>query len=511
MPKTTKFAIENYKSIRNLELSISDRNKEKYLALLGVNETGKTSLLEAMHAVSNQSSIDYERHCHKTAAEGEDPIKISIEVRFDKSEQDNLRGVLESEQNAKVDGELRSGEESSDPTVLLKVVTKIASDELSKSEIRRLVKPDIRCSIEVLSGGTISRTLEFVNNDGETEAVPNILENEVLLMLPKVELWKGREADIISDQISLDELAEGTSTAYSNCLKIAGLSSTSIERAVGNSARQSELREKLNNSVTDYINKRWPGHDVQFEFDVQDERVACNIIDRSDPNRKRYEPSARSDGFKKMISFLLSLSVDYEKSAIKDSILLLDEPELFLHPEAQRNFRDELTAISAKNNNIVVVATHSMYMIHTDKINLCYAVTKTANSETDEFETQVESINPDQMSFARINYDVFNIPTPEYHSEIYGMLHQKHIDSQSQSANWSFVHFDENVLQKKNSHKLKTRTWKREKRDGSIEDEKVSLHTYIRHKMHHPENSAGNPKFSEDDLRDSIVRMLDFA
>ena len=129
-------------------------------------------------------------------------------------------------------------------------------------------------------------------------------------------------------------------------------------------------------------------------------------------------------------------------------------------------------------NNIVFFATHSNYMIDKDHIERCFRVSKQSNRKT-----KLEKFEAGQKSYAEVNYEVFDIVSSDYHNELYGYL--------------------EDVDKTKLDGLNKTKKWKNKKTNG-IED--VSLATYIRHSIHHPENT-NNAKFTPEELRESIEKL----
>ena len=85
-----------------------------------------------------------------------------------------------------------------------------------------------------------------------------------------------------------------------------------------------------------------------------------------------YKPkttSQRSDGFKQFVSFLLTISIENNNDELYKTVLLIDEPEVHLHPPAQISLLNELIKITSNDrNNLLFFATHSNYLI--DKTNL---------------------------------------------------------------------------------------------------------------------------------------------
>ena len=189
--------------------------------------------------------------------------------------------------------------------------------------------------------------------------------------------------------------------------------------------------------------------------------------------------SQRSDGFRQFISFLLTISAQSSTNQLSYSLLLLDEPETHLHPQAQECLRKELIKITRnKENNIILFATHSNYMIDKNHIDRCFRVVKQGNKKT-----KLERIKGQGSSYSEVNYEVFGISTNDYHNELYGYLE----DIEKTKL--------ENLPQNKKWYNEKTK-----KTDG------VSLATYIRHSIHHPENTS-NAKFTDNELTESIKSL----
>lgn len=114
-------------------------------------------------------------------------------------------------------------------------------------------------------------------------------------------------------------------------------------------------------------------------------------------------------------------------------------------------------------------------MIDKEHIERCFKVSKQLNGKT-----KLEGFETSQKSYAEVNYEVFNIPSSDYHDELYGYL--------------------EDMDKSKLDDLDKTWDWINEKNNKT---EKVSLPTYIRHSIHHPENTS-NKKFTPEELQKSI-------
>jgi len=101
-----------------------------------------------------------------------------------------------------------------------------------------------------------------------------------------------------------------------------------------------------------------------------------------------------------------------------------------------------------------------------------------------------------------INYLAFELPTVEFHNELYGFIQAKAIDEDENNAkeptfdNWLLT----NGLKKK-------KDWIREIKGTTKPAEKRTVQTYIRNSIHHPENKH-NEKYSDEELKNSIEEMI---
>lgn len=481
-------SINNYKSIRDTELKIDPDENGKVFSLLGVNETGKTSILQAIDIAVNQKQLTYKNDCYKPAQDNDEKVEIEIELTLNS---DDFMSISQLTLVERLEGESDISEPAPEENI-------DANQDNDDSPIS-IEENKFLYSYSVASDNSMDVKV-YTYKEEYWHPLDEVRSEFILNRMPKVIFWRGRDDEIIPDVVPLAELSGEQNIPLANCLKISKLTPERVLETKGDGIDQEEISEKISEAVTKYINKKWPGHDVSIRFYITDERITCSILDSKNPERKRIPPSARSDGFKKMISFLMSMSVENEQAELKDSILLLDEPERFLHPEAQMHFRNELQQIASQYNNVVLYATHSMYMVNKNHTDKCYIITKRL-LEDKSFQTDIERIESKKMSFAEINYVVFNIVSSDYHNELYGILHQRHIEESEDSSAWSVAHFDKNKLTKRGQKKL---SWKRPNRGGGTTTENLTIHSYIRNSIHHPENNCENREYSEEELKKSI-------
>lgn len=117
-----------------------------------------------------------------------------------------------------------------------------------------------------------------------------------------------------------------------------------------------------------------------------------------------FDFSSRSDGFKRFVSFLILVSAKVKTNQLKNTLLLIDEPEIGLHPTGARYLRDELIKISEKNH--VVYSTHSIFMIDKENIGRHLLVEK-KNEITTVTEVTQSNFVDEEVIYNAIGYSIF--------------------------------------------------------------------------------------------------------
>ena len=91
--KFTKFVIDNYKGIKHLDLDLNILPDNKIFTLVGLNESGKTTILEAIHDFEFEVS-DENKHrlIPKNVAGGfTGSVKIKATLSFSDEDKDKIR------------------------------------------------------------------------------------------------------------------------------------------------------------------------------------------------------------------------------------------------------------------------------------------------------------------------------------------------------------------------------------------------------------------------------------
>ncbi len=171
----------------------------------------------------------------------------------------------------------------------------------------------------------------------------------------------------------------------------------------------------------------------------------------------------------------------------KENILIIiDEPELHLHPTLQEKLIKYLESISSHTQ--IILSTHSPYFFKNCLKNKQteLLITKSENWETNITNTTHTPFGLFNRSPSRweINYIAYNLPTVEFHNELYGVLEEQ---KKLALLRPTKIRYDDRVHMKKNID--------------------VSLSKYIRHCIHHPENTK-NPIYTPTEFEQSIKDMI---
>lgn len=207
---------------------------------------------------------------------------------------------------------------------------------------------------------------------------------------------------------------------------------------------------------------------------------------------KQIKPKDLGSGVEIVLTLLLLRTIASES---KGSIVyLLDEPELHLHPKAQQKLVDLL--LEESKTKQIIISTHSPYVIKGCMLKstrkLIFRRGATGTVDVQDTQTAWGGL-PWSPSWGEINYVAYDLSTVEYHNELYGWLQEKHSLAKENDVEQYLV--SKNVpLSKK---------WSRLKAGSQQQPYDVSLSTYVRNSIHHPESSANAP-FSEPELRGSI-------
>lgn len=198
---------------------------------------------------------------------------------------------------------------------------------------------------------------------------------------------------------------------------------------------------------------------------------------------------------------LYARSESLAANAERPLILLLDEPETWLHPGAQLKLGAALKTIAAREQLFVV--THSPFLLRhfSSGEDVLVVLAGKAGGRAVSYAHELGLVRLGAPSWAEINFRAFGISSPEFHDELYGevVAHLKpmHPKGPNEAAIDDFL-FAEGVA--------RTHFWKRDHHNAGPGDKRTAC-VYIRNAVHHPENPHNAP-FTEVELEASTRALL---
>lgn len=420
--KIKSVLIKNYKSIKEITIPFNhygeNESKSHTAFLVGINESGKSAILEAINLISiGFEEADYSAICFLPSQEQNEYIDIyaNLEIENFSLWSDELKEklkivdelatkikIVKIEKNVYINNE-HSGFQyivEIEDILLYEYLVETTQETLNgkivkKEEIKVLKEANDIDEIITKSNAEsfLTENQKLLTKKNLEEYIAEKIVSTFEMKLPKIQIWKANPEFLIDTKISLTKFKEDNSISFPlrNMFHIYGKTSDkeiklSIERALTNQARTDELVDKMSSSVTQHINKIWKEHKIKIRVSINGDLCQVFVEDK-DKKHTYYSMNQRSEGFKQFISLILSLSALNESNKLMNNIILIDEPEVHLHPSGVRYMRNEILKIGRNNN--IFVATHSHYMVDTLCPERHWIVSK------EKSETSVKQISED--------------------------------------------------------------------------------------------------------------------
>lgn len=185
---------------------------------------------------------------------------------------------------------------------------------------------------------------------------------------------------------------------------------------------------------------------------------------------------------------------------INGGIVLIDEPELSMHPKWQKkilSFYKKLFTYDGEQKAQLIIATHSEYVIREalkDKEDTLVIILEDDNGIIKQKRAEAPYLLP-RLTAAEINFKAFNIYSIDYHIQLYGFLQEK-------TRRGSVLRMDNYI--KNNSYYDAGLNKNAISQYGEQIEE--SLPTYIRNAIDHPDNLSR--QYTDDELKKSTDILI---
>ena len=369
-----KVVIDNFKSIDHIELDFDKVGNSYTKIFVGLNESGKSNILEALSFFEDtERSVPFDQYCNQKFEDDREECLLEFHLLLEESEDFNKY----VHQHIEVVDDFRVN--------LSNVVKRVT---LSKTGLESYYEYDIvlpqkkyyvaKLIVNNVSGTKPVQKTVIVDEISDEECEPMTskdFEDEFFETIvdflysnePAVSVWKPSPEYLLTN-VNLNEYKKDTSSnkPLRNIFKLTGYSDNkSIIEAIDKIAtprNRSKLVQRLNDSINEYISKVWSNNiDIVIEI-TETGAFSLFIRDKGKENiYDRFSITDRSQGAQQFLSLILSLSLETINHERKNELILIDEPEVHLHPSGIRDLAQELYKIGEEN--YVFLATHSPFMI----------------------------------------------------------------------------------------------------------------------------------------------------
>lgn len=420
--------IENYKSIYETKLDINDR----ITVVAGKNESGKTNILKALYDSSKDSFND---DCKPLGFEKSNP-KVNMNFEFlgeylNKAYKNNIFNAKEiysfniSRSMNEIDtvsgtaideiGEYlkkyvkKCVEENIDEITSLFNNLQTNIDFEGKMGKERIIEYILYYFIDQLyyNGDEddkpfLSNLLTKIESENDYEIDVNEMEKLVEYLNTKFQkegtlikqisdtdiignfVYFSSFDDMLPDEIDYTQLENpeycNKNKGFINLLNFLDINIKDfIEKMNGEVRDVQNYLRNLSTKMTGNFSNIYTQETIELSLQKDGNKIEINIFDKNDKEYSK-KPSQRSQGFQWFLAFYLVLN---SNSCKENTILLIDEPGLFLHAKAQE---DILNYFETKINNQIIYTTHSPFLID---INNMHRVRLAINNRDDVKGTKI--------------------------------------------------------------------------------------------------------------------------
>ncbi len=377
-----KIKIENFKSIIETTININDN----IFVLAGQNEAGKSSILEAMKAfediIEDKESLNFEEDL-----KGNNIQKISITYNvYD----DDFYDILIDESKDYINEEYKEEYLKNDIQLIdleklkkIKEYTLTRYFDYSNEEPKNYLLLDKNTErIFKASINNYTKTLQDVNHTTTNIKINYLKFNSELSDISDM-FWRSSPiitlfnnfADLLPDYISISDLEKGNKeTKGINAVKNfqSLINQDLIQLSKKTFAQKKSFIESESKSITATFQNDWKQKindesEIKISFGIENNEIGEKSIQFYLESKEGVilEPRKRSKGMIWFLSLWLELK---NKENDRPTVLLFDEPGLYLHVKANNDMLSVFKKLKNKNHQIIY-STHSPSLIETDKLH----------------------------------------------------------------------------------------------------------------------------------------------
>lgn len=417
--KYQEFTIKNFKGIADQTINFSDSSKSNIFTLVGLNESGKTTVLEAINFFAKEISRDqrYTVIPKRELSGFTGEVYVEAKITLEKEDIEDINKIAK-----------RYGF-TIDPSVPVADLRIRRTYTFKNSQFDEILSKKVvfleSISFFGIQKGKKKGTLLTKNIALKDEVVQYIFDSlpqviyypNFLSKFPK-KVYLEAKAGELTDQTFYRNVIQDILDSFGKDWKIEDHIVARMRSAEKqDKAALDQILSNLSTQITRFVFSRWgdlfssSGKTIEVRVDLDEEQVPYLEI-KLKQGADIFDISERSLGFTWFFSFLLF--IEFRKYRTKDkgeTLFLLDEPASNLHSTAQNNLLKTFEKITDKSK--LLYTTHSHHLINPEWLEGAFIVKNNAvdyDQESLDFDankTDVEIIeyktfaanHPDQSSY----------------------------------------------------------------------------------------------------------------
>ena len=502
--KIYSLTVKNFRGYRN-EATV---RFDDLTAIVGKNDVGKSSILEALDIFCNSKPIhpiDKTDLNVEAASEGEFNVEITVEFTdfpetlvIDSTNETSLSEeyLLTSNGRLKVRKIYPNGGQEKTYIVANQPTQEDCADliSLKQKDLRKRVE-DLGLDCDKTKNAEMRKairnyyqeqvgdlSLQETEIDSSKENVKDIW-SKLTDYLPVYSLFVSDRTNNEGDKIVQDPLKYAVQRMFNDdvikdlCHQIAERVISELQDvATGTLAKLKEMNSEIAGQLNPSIGK---------EGDLKWVDIFKNVSIAGDDG---IQVNKHGSGVRRLI-LLNFFRYEAEKKVTegKDVVYAIEEPETSQHNEHIRMMMEALCSLANRDHIQIIITTHSPYLVK----QLDYAQLRLVSENGGVKEiTQVDVAKMPYKTLNEVNYLAFGEVSEEYHDELYGCLEYRG-DLQA------FLNTQP------------TQIYNKVDKHGAIVQEQLCKTKIIRHQIHHPENH-NNTRYTKEELKRSIELMRQY-
>ena len=481
----TKIKLHNFKGYKGDHEINFDKGVNFFV---GDNNCGKSSVFEAIDFIRTKKNRD--EVITKTELEGEDFVSIEIEFVGDDLEPLVKTEALKKYQSYLID---TNGQKN------LRLMRSSEENEITQDKKQKKL--------------SISNVRIFNPTTNQFEN-PTGVDNTITALFDAQFVWADTNSGDISDFSKTKICGKIINVITKDFVKSPTWEKfrESHKQAFGDGKDSIATTLKpVETKLASIISEQYGETEVKFKFSLPEIEsfFKTGNIDLSESGIET-KSEEKGTGMQRALALALiqvyaDISATNGEGTSKPILFFIDEPETFLHPQAQNKLLDALEKISSKSQ--IFIITHSPYLLKKYKkdTHSMNVFSKDKGLNKVEPGKKFDLFGTSSPTWGEINYYAFGVLSVEFHNELYGFIQAKAVVEDDK--NYFEEEFEKYLISKGfDQDQIYVRLIK----DGTTESQTRTLPTRIRNIIHHPENT-NNTKFTAEELKastESLIKLL---